>query len=209
MAVDNSATYIAGVVAPNTILTLFGPNLGCVQSPQVLINGSAAGILFADTNQINVVVPGQVSGSSASIQILCNATPIGAVAIPVALVDPAIFTETGTGTGQGSIVNLDGTVNTMDNPILPGSYISVYVTGFGSLNPVSPDGLQRLTYPVTAAIGGIAASVVYAGEAPGETSGLQQINLQVPSGIAAGPNVAIVLTADGVSTESGITVAVQ
>jgi hypothetical protein len=47
----------------------------------------------------------------------------------MALVDPAIVTQTGTGTGQGSIVNLDGTMN--------------------------------------AAIGGIIANVVYAGEAPG------------------------------------------
>jgi uncharacterized protein (TIGR03437 family) len=209
MSADNSATFVPAMAAPNTILTLFGSDLGCAQSPQVLVNGSAAGILFAGTTQINLVVPGQVSGSNASIEILCNGTTIGTLAIPVAQVDPAIFTETGTGTGQGSIVNLDGTVNTTGNPILAGSYISVYVTGFGPLNAASPDGLRRLTYPVTAAIGGIAATVVYAGEAPGETAGLQQINLQVPPGVVPGPNVAIVLTTDGVSTESGVTVAVQ
>ena len=65
------------------------------------------------------------------------------------------------------------------------------------------------TYPVTATIGGIAANVSYAGEAPDKTSGLQQINIRVPANAPTGPSVAIILTVNGVSSQSGATLAVQ
>jgi len=96
-------------------------------------------------------------------------------------VDPGVYTETGT--GQASIINSNGTVNTAANSISRGDYISVYVTGFGPYNPVSPDGLTRLQFPVTVTIGGVSAGVLYAGAAPTETSGLQQINVLVPASV--------------------------
>jgi uncharacterized protein (TIGR03437 family) len=58
---------------------------------------------------------------------------------------------------------------------------------------------------VTASVGGISARVLYAGEAPGNTDGLQQINLVVPSNAPSGKNVPLVLTVDGVSTQAGVT----
>jgi uncharacterized protein (TIGR03437 family) len=90
-----------------------------------------------------------------------------------------------------------------------GSYISVYGTGFGSLNPPAADGLRHLAAAVAAAIGGTNATVVYAGESPDETTGLQQINAQVPAGISPGPDVQIVLTVNGASTQASVTVAVK
>jgi uncharacterized protein (TIGR03437 family) len=132
------------------------------------------------------------------------------VTIPTAPVSPAIFTATGTGTGQGSIVNADGSVNSATNPAVRGTYISVYGTGFGAYNPVSPDGLQRLAGTVTATIGGVGVNVLFAGQAPGETSGLQQINLQLPTTLPAGTAVPITLTINGVNaTQNGVTVALQ
>ena len=74
----------------------------------------------------------------------------------------------------------------------------MYGTGFGALNPPGADGLRHVVAPVTATIGGTAATVAYAGEAPGETIGLQQINIQVPTSIAPGPDMAISLSVNGV-----------
>ncbi len=71
------------------------------------------------------------------------------------------------------------------------------------------DGLTRLQYPVTVTIGGVPAGVLYAGAAPTETSGLQQINVLVPASVQPGPNTPIVLTVDNVNTQPGITVAIQ
>jgi len=208
-AVDNAASFGAAAAAPNTIMTLFGPALSCTPDPQVLLNGTPAAVLFAGAAQINFVSPGAITGQTATIQVACNGTVIGTAAMPLLTVNPAIFTQTGTGNGPGSIVNQDGTINSAGKPASRKAYISVYGTGFGPFNAASADGLRRLTYPVTATIGGVVANVVYAGEAPTETSGLQQINIQVPAGAPAGPVVTIVLTTNKVSTQSGITVAIQ
>ncbi len=208
-AIDNSASFGSGLAAPNSILTLFGV-VGCSSNPQVLVNGTAAQILFAGATQINFVAPGAPGVvTSTTIQLLCNGASMETATVQTAQVDPAIFTQTGTGTGPGSIVNQDGSLNGAGKPASPGGYISVYVTGFGTYNPSGPDGLQRLTYPVTAMIGGVAADVLYAGEAPTETSGLQQVNIQIPASAHVGPNVPIVLTVAGVSTQNGVTVAIQ
>jgi uncharacterized protein (TIGR03437 family) len=100
-------------------------------------------------------------------------------------------------------------VNSAANPAPRGGFISVYVTGFGTFNSPSPDGLRRLTNTVTATIGGVTATVLYAGEAPTETTGLQQINILVPPGVQPGPNVPVALTVGGGSTQAGITMAIQ
>ena len=97
----------------------------------------------------------------------------------------------------------------MQWPGIPGSYLLVFVTGFGDLGPAGADGLQRLTLPVTASIGGVAAQVVYAGEAPYFTSGLQQINILIPENAPAGNAVPIQLVVGGVSTQSGVTVVIE
>jgi trimeric autotransporter adhesin len=207
-AVIDGASFEKGTVTPNGILTYFGP-VGCTPDEQVLVNGAAAAILFSNATQINFVSPGAIAGNPATIQLVCNGSPTVTLTAPAAVASPSLFTETGTGTGQGSIVNLDGTVNSAANPVTRGSYISVYGTGFGALNPTGADGLRHLAAAVQATIGGANSPVIYAGEAPGETSGLQQINLQVPAGIAAGLKVEIVLAANDASTQPGVTVAVK
>jgi uncharacterized protein (TIGR03437 family) len=44
---------------------------------------------------------------------------------------PGIFTDDGTGTGQGAILNQDGSVNGTKKPAKPGDIISVFMTGAG------------------------------------------------------------------------------
>ena len=61
---------------------------------------------------------------------------------------------------------------------------------------------------VTATIGGRAATVQYAGGAQGIVAGVMQVNLQVPSGLAAGPQP-VLLQVGGVPTQTGITIVVQ
>jgi uncharacterized protein (TIGR03437 family) len=70
------------------------------------------------------------------------------------------------------------------------------------------DGLQRLVQSVTAAVGGIQATVQYAGRAPGFTAGLQQINVLLPTNAPHGAAV-LVLTVGGVDTQAGVTVVIQ
>jgi len=207
-SIMSSGSFVQGAIAPNSILTYFGPVI-CLPNEQVLINGTATKILFANATQINFVSPGSLVGGAVTLQIVCTGYAPVTLTAPVATANPSIFTQNETGKGEGAILNLDETVNSPAAPTQQGSYISVYGTGFGAFAPSGPDGLQHLVATVTANIGGVAATVVYAGEAPGETSGLQQINIRVPTGIAAGPAVPILLSANGAATQNGVTLAVQ
>jgi uncharacterized protein (TIGR03437 family) len=207
-ALLNAASFAPALAAPNTITTLFGP-IACA-APQIVVGGASASVLFSSATQVNFVVPGsQLPGGNTVVKAICSGALVDTATLAVASVDPAIFTQTGSGAGQGSILNQDESVNSAANPALRGGYAAVYVTGFGSFNSPSPDGLSRLSNTVTAAVGGVNAPVVYAGDAPGETAGLQQINIQIPANAPAGAGVPIVLTVDGVNTQPGITIALQ
>jgi uncharacterized protein (TIGR03437 family) len=206
----NGGSFQQGQAAPNTILSLFGANLSCTPAPQVLVNDVPAQVLFASATQINFVVPaGLGSTGNASVQIVCNGVTTQAGTLAFASVNPSIFTQTENGIGQGAVLNLNYSLNGPQSPGIPGSYLLVFGTGFGDLGPAGADGLQRLILPVTATIGGVAAQVVYAGEAPFFTSGLQQINILIPEGAPTGLTVPIQLFVNGASTQSGVTIAIQ
>ena len=82
-------------------------------------------------NQTNLVVPPQVTKSTV-MQVTYTASGTArppAWVLPVVSVTPGIFTIDGTGTGQGAIVNQDGTVNSAANPAARGSVVSIYMTG--------------------------------------------------------------------------------
>ena len=110
------------------------------------------------------------------------------------------------GSGQADSVNQDGSV---DAAVAPGTVVELYGTGFGLYAPVSADGLTRMAQTVTALIGGVPAQVLFAGQAPGYTSGLQQIDILVPANGPQGAGIPLVLTVGGVTTQAGLTLAVQ
>lgn len=90
-----------------------------------------------------------------------------------------------------------------------GDYISIYVSGFGVFAPAGADGLRRLAGNVTAQVGGVAANVQYAGETPGSTDALQQINVEIPMNSPAGSAVPVMLWINGAPTQANTTIAVQ
>ena len=63
--------------------------------------------------------------------------------------------------------------------------------------------------PVTATIGGVAATVQYAGTASGLVAGVTQVNVQVPAGVKAGNSVPVVLTGAGASSPGSYMVAIH
>jgi len=56
---------------------------------------------------------------------------------------------------------------------------------------------------VGVSIGGIPATIQYAGGAPGQVAGLMQINVQVPNGVKPGGYVPVVLQVGDASTTPG------
>jgi uncharacterized protein (TIGR03437 family) len=85
----------------------------------------------------------------------------------------------------------------------------VYATGLGATNPsvatgtVSPGG-QGLAVAVvqpTATVGGLPAVVHFAGLTPGFV-GLYQVNVQIPAGVTVGSDVPVVITQNGIASNS-------
>lgn len=85
----------------------------------------------------------------------------------------------------------------------------MYCTGLGATQPAVKSGeaapssepLARVTTTVTATVGGQAATVQFAGLAPGFV-GLYQVNVQIPAGVAPGSSMPLVLSQNGVPSNT-------
>jgi uncharacterized protein (TIGR03437 family) len=124
---------------------------------------------------------------------------------------PGIFTTGQTGAGQGAILNVDYILVNASAPATAGDIVQVFCTGLGATTPAVATGAVTpapgLTGPVianaavTATVGGVAAPVKFAGLVAGYV-GLYQVNVQIPAGVTVGSSVALVLTANGINSNS-------
>jgi len=100
-------------------------------------------------------------------------------------------------------------------PTTVGGVISIYCTGLGATEPAVASGqpgpsaepLARVKALPTVTIGGLPATVSFAGLAPGFAA-VYQVNAQVPAGAAAGDAVPVVITQSGASSNTA-TIAVR
>jgi uncharacterized protein (TIGR03437 family) len=226
LTVVNAASLLAGGIAPGQIVTIFGTGLGPAEGlsaalpamdlggTHVLMNGHLAPIFYVSQTQINLQVPYAVADSvRAEIEVVHDGIVRGKASVAVVESSPAIFTVTG-GTGQAAAINEDGSVNSPSNPALRGSVLVLFATGEGKTSPPGVEGRPASTplpvpaLPVSVKIGGYAATVLYAGAAPG-FSGLLQINVRTPSGFAP-PGIQPVTVQIGTAVSPpGVTVAVR
>lgn len=226
----NAASWQSGPVAAGEIITVLGSAIGPVPSQQssgavigtklggvsLLFDGTPAPLLYASSNQINAVVPYEVDGKTVTqVQVQFGQILSSAIAVAVDQAAPALFTLNSSGTGSGAILNQNSTVNSPSNPATVGSVISLYATGAGQTNPPGVDGqiagsiLALPLLPVSVQIGGINATVLYAGAAPGLVAGSLQVNVRVPNGVSTGLSIPVLLTVGMSTSPSGVTVAIQ
>jgi uncharacterized protein (TIGR03437 family) len=92
--------------------------------------------------------------------------------------------------------------------------VMLFGTGGGQTDPsgvdgkITQDNLTRLKLSVAVSIGGQAAEVRYAGNAPGLVAGVVQVNARIPESVSAGA-ANVVLSVDGVPSQPGVTLAVR
>jgi len=196
-AVVDAASQRADAVSPGKIVVLYGVGLGPSQLIQnqpggttVSFNGIAAPILYTSATQVAAVVPYAVTGTTAQVTVAYLGQVSAAFTVPVAASAPSLFTLNQAGWGQAAAINADGTPNTAANAVRIGGFISLYATGEGQTEPTTP---PRPVLPVRVTVGGIPASVQYAGGAPGQVAGLMQVNVQIPKGAQPGGYVPVVL----------------
>jgi len=227
----NAASNQGTTVSPGELVTIYGTDLSPVSSglqllpngavsplgagTAVLFDGVPAPLIYTSPTQISAVAPYAVT-TSTRVQVLQSwVVSSNVITVPVAATAPGIFTATGSGTGQISLINQDGRANTAANPAAKGTVVTFFATGEGVTNPAGRDGvptsltvLTRPVAPVSVTIGGVAATAV-AVEAPGVVAGVLQVNVTIPAGAASGAAVPVVLTVGAAQSQAGATIAIQ
>ncbi len=185
-----SSVAFNGAVSPGEVVTLFGDGFQPGPDLSVTFDGRPAPVLYAETGQINTIVPFEIGGSSAVTRVAVEQSKvaIGPYPLPVSPAVPGIF----------AAVNEDGTVNSKSNPGAPGSVVAVFLTGAGTYNIEIDDGSIGPTTPpypvpvigVSAQFGGaqstLPGEVLFVGQAPGIIAGVVQMNLQIPEALNPG-----------------------
>ncbi len=184
----------------------------------VRIGGQDAPLFFVSPGQINAQMPFEVSpGDSVPVAVSVGGLLTAPQNYLIAPAQPGTF-DVGGGQGAVLIANTDILVAPVGSipgrqtrPAEGGEFVSIFCTGLGATNPTvgagEPGAGETVTTPVTATIGGGNASVSFAGLAPGFV-GLYQVNARVPEGVAPGSAVAVVITQDGIASNT-VTIAVQ
>lgn len=173
------------------------------------IGGRAAPVLYVSPSQINFQVPYDIQPGSSVLTVTANAVPGTPIPVSVAAAAPGIFAY---GNNWAIVQNSDYSLNSVANPAKLGSYVTVYWTGGGPVNPpvvtgsAAPDSpLSTTTAAVTASINGVPATVVFAGLTPGSV-GLLQANVQIPAGLASGTYSIQISAGGGTSNTPSIAV---
>jgi uncharacterized protein (TIGR03437 family) len=227
--VENSASYapFTAGISRGEYITLTGTNLGpstlqvastvpfptTLGNVQVYIDNRQAPIYYVSADQLAVIVPNETTSSVATIQVFNNGSASNLVTAFLQETTPGVFTEQQDGIGYGAVEHQDGSLVTPASPAQIGEIVSVYMAGLGDVSPGVPDGaaassssLSNTNNTITADIGGTAATVNFAGLAPGFV-GLYQVNVVIPAGVTAGDNFIDIAGPDSLTSEALISVA--
>jgi uncharacterized protein (TIGR03437 family) len=221
----NAAGGYSQSVAPDEFISLFGYALvdstapaETVPLPDTLAGASVAiadstgttrpaGLSYASPGQVNLLIPSGTASGPASLMLKHGSTGVFSLPLIVSRVAPGIFTATADGHGQAAAqlvrVHGDGsqTLENLLGPITLGAdraYLVLYATGLRN---------RASNANVTCTIGGAVLTPDYAGPQPG-FPGLDQVNVLLPAKLAGAGVVDIVLTVDGIASNTA-TVAFQ
>ncbi len=214
-SVLNAASGAPGV-APGAWISLFGSNLATstyavtaddlvsgylptnLKNTTVEIDGALAYLDYISPAQINLVAPSSSKTGTVNV-VVTNANGSATVTATLQAILPGLFARNGYAL---AVRASDGAILT-GSAAAAGDVIELYGTGLG---PTSPAGIPGLVFsgaypttnPLTVTIGGVAAAVSFAGLV---AAGLYQVNVTVPSGLAAGDH-AVVAAVAGLGSQS-------
>jgi len=233
LGVVGAADYTSGVVTAGQAIVIFGSGFGpsqlaglalgedgrvatMVGETRVLFDNQPAPIIYAANGQVSAFVPFGVAGRTVTeMRVEYRGVQSPPVFVRVLASVPGLFTANASGSGQGAILNQDGTPNSVANPAAPGDVVVLFGSGAGQTDPPGVDGrlaglpLSALTQPVQVLIDGQVADVAYAGPAPGLAEGVLQVNARVPANVRRGANVEVQVIVGQFRSQPGVTVAIR
>jgi len=223
-AAIHAASGKQGAFAPGTLISIFGTGLADQQEfisglplplnlggTTVTVNDIPTPFTYAGPNQINLQIPYGLTSATATIAVTASSGLSAYLGFDVVDASPGLFVIPGT--THAAAQNPDYSTNLATNPIAPGGVIVMYFTGQGALDqtiatgaasPASP--LAAVSAPVSATVGGLPATVYFAGMTPG-FAGLAQANIIVPTNGSDGKPLApgdypVILTIGGVASNA-------
>ncbi len=228
--VVNGASF-STTLAPNGWVSIFGGGLSATtrgwlaadfvnnQLPTqldgvaVTVNGEPAFPAFISPTQINFLVPSDLAPGSVQVTTTNNGLTSAPVNLTLTPAAPAFFQLSekyvaathADGTLSGPPALITGVTT---SPLVPGETVVLYGSGFGPTAPGITNGqvvttAASLASPLTLTIGGLPATVTFAGLS---ATGLYQINAVVPAVPAgSGPQSDAVVTAEvmGMQSQAG------
>jgi len=224
--VVNAASFAKGQpLSPGSIFSVFGSAMAgstpgaaaslplpvTLAGASLLVGGVTVPLYYSSAGQINAQIPVELAANSRPQVVVRLSLPgNNAITVPESIVldtaRPGIFLVDAQ--GQGVIIDLQGRVVNSAAPATAGDVLVVYATGLGATNPRAETGKASPGDPPgvvvvqpTVTIGGISAPVQFAGLTPGLV-GLYQVNVQVPAGVTPGLEVPLVITQNGIASNS-------
>jgi uncharacterized protein (TIGR03437 family) len=210
LALVNAASQSQGAVAPGEIVTIYGAAIGptsgvtgtfdasglvgnMLAGAEVSFDGVPAPLFYAQASQINAQVPYAIAGESVTeVVVTYQGQMAGALSLPVVASAPALF---------AAALNQDGSLNSSTAPAARGTVVTFFGTGEGLTNGANIAGQAATApypipiLPVTLTVAGIAAQLLYAGEAP-NFAGLLQVDAVIPGGFVPSGPVGVQLTVE-------------
>jgi uncharacterized protein (TIGR03437 family) len=185
----------------------------------VSVNNKAAAVYYISPTQVNVQAPADTNLGPVNVTVTNNGSTSDAATAQLQQYSPAFFLWNGKYTvatrPDFSYVGPAGLFQGLTTvPAKPGDAVILWGTGFGPTNPDVPAGqtvpsnlAPAITGNLTVTVGGINATVLGAVLSPG-FAGLYQIAITVPATASSG-DLPVVATIGGVSSPSGVVLAVQ
>lgn len=237
-SIVNAASYVGNGVTPGEMVSVFGTGLGpdtvtpftppaagqpiatSLAGVTVTFGTTPAPLIFVSATQLAAMVPYGLTGASVPVTVQFNSSSSAAFDVPLVAAAPGLFTLGAGGTGQGAVFNVNETtgeytLNADNAPAPKGGILVLYGTGVGVTTPAGADGNvstsnTAFTSPMaTVQVGGVDATVMYFGPAPGLVDGVFQMNIRLASTMAAGKALPLVVTIAGQGSQNGVTVSVK
>lgn len=208
-SVVNSASNLpAGLpnagIAQGALMTIFGSNLGpgnIILTPGYPLTAALAGtsvritmgsknvdalMYYTLVSQVAAIVPSTTPTGTGTVTVTYNGKTSAAFPITIVQNNAGLYTVNSAGSGTAVATFGDYSYVTPSNAANPGEYLVLWANGLG---PVSTDDAQQpvsadmTNVPVEVFIGGKPAPVLFRGR-NSCCSSLDQINIQVPDGVA-------------------------
>jgi uncharacterized protein (TIGR03437 family) len=218
-----SAASYTFQLTPVGVATAFGTNLavGTLAAPSTPLpttlggttvrvtdqNGAQfdAPLFYVSPTQVNFQIPAGAALGTATVTIT-SGTNTSAGAAVIRKVAPAIFTSSGSGTGQPAAYLIRNRNGAQTQEAL-GAEIDLGPTGDELFLILFASGVRGRTTQnnVTVSLGTDAGQITFA-DAQGSLVGVDQINVRLPRTLAGKKNVPIVLTVEGQAATNNVTV---